>query len=60
LGDGRVDIGGFVAALEADDYEGWYVIEQDVVLDSEPETGQGPVIAAERSFAFLEGIANDL
>ena len=60
LGDGRVDIGGFVAALEADGYEGWYVIEQDVVLDSEPEAGQGPVIAAERSFAFLESIANDL
>jgi inosose dehydratase len=60
LGDGRVDIGGFVAALEGDGYEGWYVIEQDAVLDSEPEAGQGPVIAAERSFAFLEGIANDL
>jgi inosose dehydratase len=60
LGDGHLDIGGFVAALEADGYEGWYVIEQDVVLDSEPEAGQGPVIAAERSFAFLEGIANDL
>jgi len=60
LGDGRVDIGGFVAGLEADGYEGWYVIEQDVVLDSEPEAGQGPIIAAEASFAFLEGIANDL
>jgi inosose dehydratase len=58
LGEGGVDIRGFVAALEADGYEGWYVIEQDVVLTSEPDPGAGPLIAAERSFAFLEGIAD--
>jgi inosose dehydratase len=60
LGDGGVDIHGFVAALEADNYEGWYVIEQDVVLDSEPDPGEGPVIAAKQSFTFLESIADDL
>lgn len=57
LGDGSVDISGFVAALESNGYEGWYVIEQDVVLDSEPEVGEGPIVAAERSFAFLEDLA---
>jgi inosose dehydratase len=60
LGDGTVDIRGFVTTLEANGYEGWYVIEQDVVLDAEPEPGEGPIIAAKQSFAFLEGIADGL
>ena len=57
LGDGSVDIRGFVDALEAQRYEGWYVIEQDTVLDAEPEPGEGPIVSAVRSFAFLEGLA---
>ncbi|MFV1961634.1 MAG: TIM barrel protein [Acidimicrobiia bacterium] len=60
LGDGSVDIEGFIAALEAQGYVGWYVIEQDVVLDSEPEPGEGPIVAAERSFAFLKSLASGL
>jgi inosose dehydratase len=60
LGDGSVDITGFVAVLETQGYRGWYVIEQDVVLDSEPELGEGPIVAAGRSFAFLEGLASGL
>jgi len=60
LGDGSVDIRGFVTTLEANGYEGWYVIEQDAVLDVEPQAGEGPVIAARQSFAFLEDIANGL
>lgn len=60
LGDGGVDIGGFVAALEVQGYEGWYVIEQDMVLDSEPDGGEGPIVAAKRSFSFLERLASDL
>lgn len=57
LGDGSVDIRGFIEALEAQRYRGWYVIEQDTVLDAEPEPGEGPIVAAARSFAFLEGLA---
>jgi inosose dehydratase len=60
LGDGSVDVAGFVTALETQGYEGWYVIEQDAVLDSEPAPGEGPIIAAERSFAFLEDLASGL
>ena len=30
-----------VATLEAAGYDGWYVLEQDVMLDGEPE-GEGP------------------
>jgi inosose dehydratase len=60
LGDGSVDVAGFITALETQGYEGWYVIEQDAVLDSEPAPGEGPIVAAERSFAFLEDLASGL
>jgi inosose dehydratase len=60
LGDGSVDISGFMAELESQRYDGWYVIEQDVVLDSEPEAGGGPIVAAQRSFTFLEQLASGL
>lgn len=60
LGDGSVDIRGFVEVLETQGYEGWYVIEQDAVLDAEPDPGAGPIGAAMRSFSFLEDLAGGL
>lgn len=60
LGDGSVDIGAFVAALEAGGYDGWYVIEQDVVLDAEPGPDEGPIVAAAQSVAYLETVASRL
>jgi len=60
LGDGSVDIGGFITELETQGYEGWYVIEQDVVLDSQPEPWEGPIVAAEQSYAYLEALASGL
>ncbi len=60
LGDGSVDIQGFIGALEAQGYGGWYVIEQDAVLDAEPESGEGPIVAAARSVAFLEQLGGGL
>ncbi len=57
LGEGDVDVGVIVAALEANGYQGWYVLEQDVVLDGEPEEGAGPIDSARRSLAFLEALA---
>ena len=60
LGAGSVDIGVFIEMLESQRYQGWYVIEQDTVLAAEPELGEGPIIAARQSFAFLEGVADGL
>ena len=60
LGNGTVDIAGFIVALEAQAYDGWYVIEQDIVLDAEPDHGDGPVVAARESFAFLETLAGGM
>ena len=42
LGAGDVDIAGIVKTLEDNGYDGWYVMEQDNILDGEPE-GAGSV-----------------
>ncbi len=57
LGRGDVDIAGIVRGLEAAGYQGWYVMEQDMILDTEPASGQGPVADVRASLAFLAGLA---
>ncbi|MEU6389295.1 TIM barrel protein [Streptomyces sp. NPDC046939] len=44
LGAGDIDIAAIVALLESAGYDGWYVLEQDTVLTSAPDTdaGDGP------------------
>ena len=56
LGDGDVDVRGVVGLLRAAGYSGWYVLEQDVVLEAEPAEGEGPARAAARSVSFLQRI----
>jgi inosose dehydratase len=55
LGQGDVDIAGIVRTLETYGYSGWYVLEQDTVLTSDPE-GEGPVQDVRASVAYLRGI----
>lgn len=57
LGDGGLDIAGMVGALESAGYRGWYVLEQDVALDREPEPGAGPAQDVRRSIDYLEGLS---
>jgi inosose dehydratase len=54
LGTGDVDVTGIVAALEGAGYQGWYVLEQDVMLPGEPD-GEGPVADVRRCLAYLTG-----
>ena len=56
LGEGAVDIAGFVGTLEDAGYEGWYVLEQDCVLDADPAPGEGPLGDAKKSFDYLAGL----
>ena len=56
LGDGDVDGAQVVTLLEGKTYSGWYVLEQDVVLEAEPAEGEGPAVAAARSVHYLTGI----
>ncbi|MGP8204619.1 MAG: TIM barrel protein [Acidimicrobiales bacterium] len=53
LGQGDVGIGGILAALEGAGYQGYYVMEQDTVLDAEPPPGGGPIEDVRASVAFL-------
>ncbi|GIF71567.1 TIM barrel protein [Asanoa siamensis] len=50
LGQGDVDLTAIVSALEGAGYTGWYVLEQDTVLDGPTD---GPVEAVRASIAWL-------
>ena len=56
LGQGGVDIAGVIATLEADGYQGWYVLEQDVSLKGDPPVGEGPKADAIESVAYLRSL----
>ena len=58
LGQGEIDMAGVVHALEASGYGGWYVVEQDAVLEVEPPEGEGPIADAERSLEWLREFAD--
>jgi inosose dehydratase len=55
LGQGDVDVAGVVGALEAAGYQGWYVLEQDTILDGPPRD-EGPVRAVRESLSYLRGL----
>jgi len=56
LGQGDVDVAGVVGALEAAGYQGWYVLEQDTILDGPPRD-EGPVRAVRESLYYLRSLA---
>ncbi|OLT34930.1 inosose dehydratase [Actinomadura sp. CNU-125] len=58
LGAGDIDIAGIVGALEGAGYDGWYVLEQDAVIDHEPGPGEGPMADVRASVEFLAGIGS--
>jgi inosose dehydratase len=53
LGDGDLDIEGVVRALQAANYQGWYVLEQDTALEDPPESGSEPRLSVRHSLDFL-------
>ncbi len=56
LGQGDIDIAELVATLEGAGYEGWYVLEQDVMLDADLD-GVGPVADVRQSLDHLLEVA---
>ena len=56
LGQGDVGIAGILSALEGAGYGGYYVMEQDSILDAEPPPGGGPVADVRASVAFLREV----
>lgn len=57
LGAGDVDIAGIVTALRAKGFDGWFVMEQDTILDGEP-TDEGPVRDVRASVAFMHRVCD--
>ncbi|MEV3905036.1 sugar phosphate isomerase/epimerase [Mycobacterium sp. NPDC050551] len=55
LGAGDVDIATIVTTLRANGFDGWFVMEQDTILDGEP-TGPGPVADVRASVDFLKDV----
>ena len=55
LGTGDVDVAAIVGHLRAAGYDGWYVMEQDTVLDDEP-SGEGPVVDVRTSAEHLRSV----
>jgi inosose dehydratase len=55
LGTGDVDIAGIVSALRDSGFDGWYVLEQDTILDGEP-SGEGPVRDVRTSVGYLASV----
>ena len=57
LGEGDARIDELVAELEAQGYDGWYVLEQDTVLAAEPAPGASPAAQAGRSLQRVLEVA---
>ena len=56
LGQGDIDIAAIVRNLLTSGYQGWFVLEQDLVLASEPATGLGPFESSKQSVEFLREV----
>lgn len=57
LGEGDIDVATLVRLLEDHGYAGWYVLEQDVMLDAESD-GEGPVADVRTSLEYLRKVAS--
>ena len=56
LGQGDVDVARIVRVLEEADYTGWYVLEQDMMLD-EAASDDGPLADVRASIDFLRTLS---
>jgi inosose dehydratase len=54
LGDGDVDVADILSSLDAAGYDGWFVLEQDTVLEEDPAEGEGPLVVAAASLRYLQ------
>ncbi|MGX9792535.1 TIM barrel protein [Mycobacterium sp. MMS18-G62] len=57
LGAGDVDIAGIVTALRSNGFDGWFVMEQDTILDGRP-ADEGPVRDVRASVAFMTDVCS--
>lgn len=59
LGAGDIDIAGIVNALRTNGFDGWFVMEQDTILDGEPGN-EGPVRDVRTSVAYMNDVCRSV
>jgi inosose dehydratase len=59
LGAGDVDIAGIVTALRGNGFDGWFVMEQDTILDDEP-TDEGPLRDVAASVTYMQNVCRSV
>jgi inosose dehydratase len=59
LGAGDVDIAGIVNGLRTNGFDGWFVMEQDTILDDEP-TDEGPLRDVQASVTFMRELCRSV
>lgn len=57
IGQGDIDFAAIVAKLREAGFDGYYVLEQDIMIDGEPEAGGGPIENARASLEALRALA---
>ncbi len=60
LGTGDVDVRSIVRNLISSGFDGWFVLEQDNVINAEPGEGAGPFAEAKQSVEFIRAVAAEL
>lgn len=56
LGTGSVDLTAMLQALQGAGYDGWYVLEQDVMFKSGEPEGEGPIADVRTSLDFVKEV----
>ena len=57
LGQGDANIAAVIETMESQQYQHWYVIEQDVAITGgEPPEGEGPIRDVQLSVAFIQSL----
>lgn len=57
IGEGDIDFAQIVKLLDEAGFDGYYVLEQDKMLDEEPPADGGPIVEAKKSLEALQALA---
>ena len=57
IGEGDIDFATIVGLLDEAGFDGYWVLEQDIMLDEEPPAEGGPIENAKKSFQALAALA---
>lgn len=60
VGQGDVDVRAIVTSLVDSGYDGWLVLEQDKIVQTEPAAGEGPIEDARASVTFVREVLAEL